>query len=77
MITYYRVAYDLRSFRQEVKELARHVAHLLRLKITKLILANSSYTANLLKEVGINAKVLYLPVRSKEVISHVEKWVER
>jgi len=65
-LTYYRNAYGINN--QYLKYLIRHVLHLTQIKVSRLVLANSRYVANLLKDLGVSARVLYPPVRSREII---------
>jgi len=77
VITYYRYVYGISN--QHIMYGVRHILHYIQLKITRLVLANSGYVANLLKEVGVNAKILYPPVRSKEIVQYTSgvKWDDR
>lgn len=70
-LTYYRRAYNVNNV--TIRHIVRHIAHYLNTKFSKLILANSRYTAELLKEVGINAKVLYPPVKSREIMQDTSR----
>lgn len=76
-IAYYRCAYGINN--QCIRQGVRHLLHLIQLKITRLVLANSNYVANLLREVGVNAKVLYPPVKSKEIAQYTSgvKWDDK
>ena len=67
-LAYYRKAYNIEGI--SIKHIIRHVAHYINIKFSRAVLANSRYTADLLKEEGINAKVLYPPVRSREIIRY-------
>ena len=67
-LTYYRNAYGISD--QYLKYLIRHVLHLTQIKVSRLVLANSRYVANLLKDLGVSARVLYPPVRSREIIQN-------
>jgi glycosyltransferase involved in cell wall biosynthesis len=67
-LTYYRNTYGISD--QYLKYLIRHVLHLTQIKVSRLVLANSRYVANLLKDLGVSARVLYPPVRSREIIQN-------
>jgi glycosyltransferase involved in cell wall biosynthesis len=76
-LTYYRISYGIDD---EVLEYSvRHAFHFMQLKTSRLILANSRYVANLLKDLGINAIVLYPPVRSREIAQNItgSEWSNR
>jgi len=76
-LTYYRNAYGICD--QYLKYLIRHVLHLTQIKVSRLVLANSGYVANLLRELGINAAVLHPPVKSREIMQYTlnSKWKNR
>ena len=65
-LTYYRNAYGISD--QYLKYLIRHVLYLTQIKVSRLVLANSRYVTNLLKDLGVSVRVLYPPVRSREII---------
>ena len=65
-MTYYRNAYSISD--QYLKYLIRHVLYLTQIKVSRLVLANSRYVTNLLKDLGVSVRVLYPPVRSREII---------
>jgi len=71
VIAYYRHSYGISN--QSLKQGVKHILHHIQLKVTRLVLANSNYVANLLKELGINARVLHPPVRSKEIAQFTSK----
>jgi glycosyltransferase involved in cell wall biosynthesis len=76
-LTYYRNSYNV--YDQSMKYIIRHVLHYMQLKISRLVLANSGYVANLLRELGINAAVLHPPVKSREIMQYTlnSKWENR
>ena len=67
-LTYYRNAYGISD--QYLKYLIRHVLYLTQIKVSRLVLANSRYVTNLLKDLGVSVRVLYPPVRSREIIQN-------
>ena len=73
---YYEVAYGVE--RRHIRDIIRSLLHLVQLRVTRLVLANSRYTTNLLATLGLKAKVLHPPVRSKEVMQYINtKWLYR
>jgi glycosyltransferase involved in cell wall biosynthesis len=68
-LTYYRISYGIGDNVLEYS--VRHAFHFMQLKTSRLILANSRYVASLLKDLGINAIVLYPPVRSREITQSI------
>lgn len=77
VLAYYKESYGINS--RSVRYLARHVLHYLQLKVSRLVLANSRYVANLLKDLDVNAAVLHPPVRSEEIVRYTwsSKWSNR
>jgi len=64
-LTYYRISYGIGD--EALEYSVRHAFYFMQLKTSRLILANSRYVASLLKDLGINATILYPPVRSREI----------
>jgi alpha-1,2-mannosyltransferase len=76
-LTYYRISYGIGD--KVLEYSVRHAFHFIQLKTSRFILANSRYVACLLKDLGINATVLYPPVRSREIaqITTGSEWSNR
>ncbi|ADN49864.1 glycosyltransferase [Vulcanisaeta distributa] len=72
-LAYYKLAYNIKD--GIVRHAIRHVLHYILAKFSKVTLANSKYTANLLKDLGIKAHVLYPPVKASEIATRAESLI--
>jgi glycosyltransferase involved in cell wall biosynthesis len=77
VLAYYKESYGING--RSMRYLARYMLHYVQLKVSRLVLANSRYVANLLKDLGVNATILHPPVRSEEILQYTQssKWSDR